>query len=107
MTTLIKKRKPKDDGRIVINVSFTENEYDLINHVDMRGNFSQYVKRLILNDMNNQNIPQANGDTVGLLLKLLQNSQAPALTPIPEPEPEQPKADINKIQGVMKGLKIK
>lgn len=104
MTMLIKKRKPKDDGRIVINVSFTESEYDLINHVDKCGNFSQYVKRLILNDMNKQSTTQINGDTLGLLLQMIQNGQVSA--PAPEPkEPEQPKADITKVTGVLKGLK--
>lgn len=54
MTKLIKERKAKADGRITINVSFTPNEYDLINHVDKNSNnFSQYLKDLIVADMNN------------------------------------------------------
>lgn len=55
MTNLIKERKTRADGRILLNVSFTSDEYDLINHVDsVTNNFSQYVKDLIIADMNNQ-----------------------------------------------------
>lgn len=53
--TLLKKRKVKADGRVSINISFTAQEYDLINHVDScSDNFSQYIKDLIIADMNNQ-----------------------------------------------------
>lgn len=53
--TLIKPRKTKSDGRVTINISFTTQEYELINYVDScSDNFSQYIKDLIVADMNHQ-----------------------------------------------------
>lgn len=58
MTKLIKDRKVRPDGRVSINISFTTQEYDLINHVDYNSeNFSQYLKDLIRADMANQVSP--------------------------------------------------
>lgn len=54
----MKNRKPKADGRYVVNVSFTANETTLLSWADSHGNFSNYVKRLIQEDMNKKNMPQ-------------------------------------------------
>lgn len=105
MTQLIKDRKPKKDGRVVINVSFTENEYDLINHVDKKGNFSQYVKRLILNDMTGQGKSSSNGDLMAILLQALQNNQQ--VLKNENVKKDELKADSQKVKGIMNGLKMK
>lgn len=57
----MKNRKPKADGRYIVNVSFTANETSLLSWADSHGNFSNYVKKLIQADMNKkemtENIP--------------------------------------------------
>lgn len=55
----MKNRKPKADGRYVVNVSFTANETSLLSWADKHGNFSTYVKKLIEADMNNQEMTKA------------------------------------------------
>ena len=126
MTKLLKDRKPKSDGRIVVNVSFTESEYKILNHADEHGNFSQYVKRLILADMQKQEQVQQQAqqpDAMALLMGLIQSGQLQMnpgmfqpqfqqiqqqLTPEP-PQEEQPKlkADKSKVGGVLKSLNKK
>lgn len=105
MTQLIKDRKAKKDGRIVINVSFTEHEYDLINHVDKKGNFSQYIKRLILNDMTGQGQSLNNTDLMTMLLQSLQGSQQ--ILNDQAIKKEEVKANGQKVKGIMSSLKMK
>ena len=54
----MKNRKPKADGRYVVNVSFTANETSLLSWADSHGNFSNYVKKLIQEDMNKREMTQ-------------------------------------------------
>ena len=50
----MKNRKPRKDGRYMVNVTFSPNEEDmkLLKHADSQGSFTSYVKRLIRDDMN-------------------------------------------------------
>lgn len=119
---LVKDRKPKSDGRIVVNVSFTESEYNLLNHADEHGNFSQYVKKLISADIQKQEQQQAQQqpDAMALLMGLIQSGQiqmnpgmfqqqAQQVQQLPAQQPkedEEPlKADKSKVTGVLTGLK--
>lgn len=52
----MKNRKPKADGRYVVNVSFTANETSLLAWADKHGNFSTYIKKLIEADMSKTGI---------------------------------------------------
>lgn len=127
---LIKKRKPKSDGRIVVNVSFTEAEYQLLNYADEHGNFSQYVKRLIYEDFKTSQkevtgitvAPELlqtlfammnNPSNVASLQTALQeqmNAQRTALEQCLGKEQEkekEPVANLAKVDGVLKGLKTK
>ena len=45
-----KKRKPRKDGIYIVNVSFKEEELNLLEFADAHGSFTSYVKRLILED---------------------------------------------------------
>lgn len=47
----MKNRKPREDGRYIVNVSFTTKETSLLAWADRQGNFSTYVKKLIEQDM--------------------------------------------------------
>lgn len=50
----MKNRKPRKDGRYMVNVTFCSNEEDLrlLEYADSQGSFTSYVKRLIKDDMN-------------------------------------------------------
>lgn len=67
----MKNRKPKADGRYVVNVSFTAQETSLLSWADSHGNFSNYVKRLIEADMNKRGM--ANEIPNDLLQKMMLN----------------------------------
>ena len=55
---LIKERKTRADGRVPMQINFSKQEYNLLNHVDtMSDNFSQYVKELIIADMKKEITP--------------------------------------------------
>ena len=66
----MKNRKPRTDGSYVVNVSFKPNETSLLAYADTKGNFSQYVKQLIHEDMNKKQEPQSL-QLDGLMAKLL------------------------------------
>lgn len=51
----MKRRKPRKDGKYIINVSFCEHELDLLEYADAQGSFTSYVKRLIREDKNKSN----------------------------------------------------
>jgi hypothetical protein len=110
----MKTRKPRKDGRYIINVSFMDNELDLIEWADSQGSFSNYVKQLIREDMAGRRgqtpaIQQVNTNPTGLdveaLIKLIQSQQgagANETVVTAEPvEPPKPKANKMKIQGIM------
>lgn len=71
----MKNRKPKADGRYVVNVSFTSKEISLLSWADKHGNFSNYVKKLIEADMNKGTLSSGvpNGITNEMLQKMLMN----------------------------------
>jgi hypothetical protein len=110
----MKIRKPRKDGRYIINVSFMDNELDLIEWADSQGSFSNYVKQLIRDDMAGRRpqptaMSQLNTNPTGLdieaLIKLIQSQQGAgtnetAVTTEPA-EPPKPKANKMKIQGIM------
>ena len=109
----MKIRKPRKDGRYIINVSFMDNELDLIEWADSQGSFSNYVKQLIRDDMAGRRpqptaMSQLNTNPTGLdieaLIKLIQSQQgagANETVVTAEPvEPPKPKANKMKIQGI-------
>lgn len=110
----MKTRKPRKDGRYIINVSFLSDELNLIEWADSQGSFSNYVKQLIREDMAGRRgqtpaIQQVNTNLTGLdiqaLLQLIQSQQGAganetAVTSEPA-EPPKPKANKMKIQGIM------
>lgn len=51
----MKRRKPRKDGKYILNVSFCEHELDLLEYADLQGSFTSYVKRLIREDKNRGN----------------------------------------------------
>lgn len=51
-------RKPRKDGSYVVPVSFRSDETSLLAYADTKGNFSQYIKRLIYEDMNKKPMSQ-------------------------------------------------
>lgn len=78
----MKNRKPKADGRYVVNVSFTANETSLLSWADGHGNFSNYIKKLIAEDMKKGGV---SAEPVGFTNEMLQTmflkmlgQQAPA-----------------------------
>lgn len=101
---MMKNRKPRKDGRYSINVSFTKEETDLIAHADKQGNFSNYVKKLIREDIEKVKSSGNQGTkdlTVESMLKLLsqqlvQNNQQPATEPKEQPRVEEPVKKANK-----------
>jgi hypothetical protein len=110
----MKIRKPRKDGRYIINVSFMDNELDLIEWADSQGSFSNYVKQLIRDDMAGRRpqptaMSQLNTNPTGLdieaLIKLIQSQQGAGTNETvvtAEPvEPPKPKANKMKIQGIM------
>lgn len=92
----MKKRKPRSDGRYSINISFTENEVDLIEHVDERGNFSSYVKYLIRKDMQG-----ANNIPLDLIQGLLKNNIQNKNEEQKEQKEEKPKPNKTAINNIL------
>ena len=92
----MKKRKPRKDGRYSINLSFTEQETDLIAHVDERGNFSAYVKYLIRKDMEG-----SGANALDLIQGLLKDNIQKGKQEQPAEEPQKPKANISKINKIL------
>lgn len=70
----MKRRKPRKDGKYIVNVSFCEHELDLLEYADVQGSFTSYVKRLIREDKNKSN------NTTALELLLNNNDLIKALT---------------------------
>ena len=67
----MKNRKPRQDGRYYVGVSFLETETDLLDHADMYGNFSVYVKNLIRADMNKSKSKKEEPATESEMFKML------------------------------------
>lgn len=92
----MKQRKPRKDGRYSINLSFTEQETDLIEHVDKRGNFSSYVKYLIRKDMEG-----SGANALDLIQGLLKDNLQKGKQEQPPEEPQKPKANKGKINKIL------
>lgn len=92
----MKKRKPRADGRYSINLSFTENEVDLIDYVDSKGNFSSYVKYLIRKDMQG-----ANNIPLDLIQGLLKNNIQNKEIEQKEKKEEKPKPNKTAINNIL------
>lgn len=78
----MKRRKPRKDGKYIVNVSFCEHELDLLEYADTQGSFTSYVKRLIREDKNKSNSTTALEMLLGNndLDKILTASQETAVT---------------------------
>lgn len=107
----MKNRKPRKDGRYTVNVSFTASELSLLSWADRHGNFSQYVKKLIEQDMNktdeSKDLVQSlllNMINEGQLKNIFQTStpQATEEVAIGKVEEQPPKVDKMKIMNIMK-----
>ena len=107
----MKNRKPKADGRYVVNVSFTANETNLLEWADSHGNFSSYVKNLIEADMKKGEIP---ADALQVMLlnmmgstnlkDILQKQKAEETVADIEQgqeKPQKPKVNKKAIMGIM------
>lgn len=78
----MKRRKPRKDGKYIVNVSFCEHELDLLEYADTQGSFTSYIKRLIREDKNRSNSTTALEMLLGNndLVKILTASQETAIT---------------------------
>lgn len=87
----MKRRKPRKDGKYIVNVSFCEHDLDLLEYADSQGSFTSYVKRLIREDKNKSNSTTALEMLLGNndLIKALTVNKENAITQIKkEPEEE-------------------
>lgn len=115
-------RKPRKDGSYVVPVSFKSNETSLLAYADTKGNFSQYIKRLIHEDMNKKSeshSPQMTDLMMQMFMKqllegglnlkdMLQNNGAKAeisTDVVKEEKPKEKTADKNAIFNIMGGAK--
>lgn len=107
----MKNRKQRPNGGYLVNVSFTPDEENLLEHADKQGNFSFYVKSLIRADME-KNKQALSGNIQELLLGLigekglkdiLQNDSKEVAVD----KEEKPKANKSKVNNLMKNLKNK
>lgn len=89
----MKNRKARKNGIIPVNISFKENEIELLEYADNQGGFSKYVKELIRKDMNKTT--EVNLDDLKALLTSIGNVT-------PKEEKTVSKAKINKILGLKK-----
>ena len=93
---MMKNSKPRKDGGYIINVSFTDKELDLIEYVDSKGNFSNYVKLLIRKDMEGATANNSNIDLAKAMQQLLK--MAGEQTEQKEEKPkEEKKQKVNKL----------
>lgn len=78
----MKRRKPRKDGKYIVNVSFGEHELDLLEYADTQGSFTSYIKRLIREDKNRSNSTTALEMLLGNtdLVKILTASQETTIT---------------------------
>lgn len=78
----MKRRKPRKDGKYIVNVSFCEHELDLLEYADTQGSFTSYIKRLIREDKNRSNSTTALEMLLGNndLIKILTASQETTTT---------------------------
>lgn len=78
----MKRRKPRKDGKYIVNVSFCEHELDLLEYADTQGSFTSYIKRLIREDKNKSNSTTALEMLLGNndLVKILTASQETTIT---------------------------
>lgn len=78
----MKRRKPRKDGKYIVNVSFCEHELDLLEYADTQGSFTSYIKRLIREDKNRSNSTTALEMLLGNtdLVKMLTASQETTIT---------------------------
>ena len=78
----MKRRKPRKDGKYIVNVSFCEHELDLLEYADTQGSFTSYIKRLIREDKNRSNSTTALEMLLGNndLVKILTATQETAIT---------------------------
>lgn len=78
----MKRRKPRKDGKYIVNVSFCEHELDLLEYADTQGSFTSYIKRLIREDKNKSNSTTALEMLLGNndLVKMLTASQETTIT---------------------------
>lgn len=104
---MMKNRKPRKDGRYSINVSFTATETSLIAWADRQGNFSNYVKRLIKEDMekgcsNKDALQSILLNIIGEegLKNIFQNQTDASELAVTTEEP--PKVNKSKIKNIMK-----
>lgn len=111
----MKHRKPRKDGRYIINVSFLPTETSLITWADGHGNFSNYVKKLIEQDMKKdtmqgETLQTLLGDMLGkeVLKNIFQNTadsnEVKEEVAVAE---ESPKANKSKALNIMKNLNKK
>ena len=68
-----KERVPLKSGRYVVNVSFKENQKEILDYADSKGSFSEYVKRLIIEDMERNNNPSESLDMTETMKQLFNN----------------------------------
>lgn len=78
----MKRRKPRKDGKYIVNVSFCEHELDLLEYADTQGSFTSYIKRLIREDKSRSNSTTALEMLLGNndLVKILTASQETTIT---------------------------
>ena len=78
----MKRRKPRKDGKYIVNVSFCEHELDLLEYADTQGSFTSNIKRLIREDKNRSNSTTALEMLLGNtdLVKILTASQETTIT---------------------------
>lgn len=94
----MKRRKPRKDGKYIVNVSFCEHELDLLEYADTQGSFTSYVKRLIKEDKNKSNSTTVLEMLLGNneLIKALTANQETATTQINQ-EPKEEEVDKDAI----------
>lgn len=101
-----KERVPLKSGRYVVNVSFKADEKDLLDYADSNGSFSDYVKRLIVEDMKKEKSPSQNFDmTDGMKyffdMMLLQMQKGVGSKDGQDDNREQTKANVNAVNNVI------
>lgn len=86
---MAKERKTRADGRYSINLSFTQAEKNLIDHVDSKGSFTNYVKYLIRKDMEGEKVQAIPSLTPEMIQQLLKDNFQKE-----QPKEEQPKTEM-------------
>lgn len=109
----MKPRKKRKDGTYLVGVSFTEADRNLLDHADMYGNFSVYIKNLIKEDMNKnkKEATAAESEMVKMFMNMIGSNQLKdiiqknqeASVDVSEPkEAEKPKLNKSAIGNLIK-----